>query len=56
VIFVLRAKNERFQALAFAGVENAATPVVAQLCLSRAGSEPNAAVLYQEIKRHELEK
>lgn len=54
VIFVLRAKSERFQALAFAGVENAATPVVARLCLSRAGSEPNAAALYQEIKRREI--
>jgi len=53
VIFVLRARSERFQALAFAGVESAATPVVARLCLSRAGSEPNAAALYQEIKRRE---
>jgi len=49
----LRAKDERFAALAFEGVVAASAPVVSRLCLSLAGSEPSAAAVYQEIKRLE---
>ena len=53
LVEVLRAKDERFAALAFGGVRAASAPVVSRLCLSLAGSELSAAALYQEIKRLE---
>lgn len=53
LVETLRAKDERFAALAFEGVRAASAPVVSRLCLSLAGSEPSAAAVYQEIKRLE---
>ena len=53
LVEVLRAKDERFAALAFGGVRAASAPVVSRLCLSLAGSDLSAAALYQEIKRLE---
>lgn len=49
VLAMLRSKNERFGAMAFEGVEEAATPVVSRLCLARAGLDANALYIYREI-------
>lgn len=54
VLAMLRSKSEKIAAMAFSGVEAAAAPVVSRMCLSRAGTEPNALTLYREITQRAL--
>jgi len=51
VLNALRSDRRGYARQAFAGVESAAVPVVQQLCLARAASDPGASELYQEISK-----
>jgi hypothetical protein len=51
VLNALRSDRRGYAREAFAGVEDAAVPVVQQLCLARAASDPGASELYQEISK-----